>query len=56
MEIKYQILTQDTEGIQHNVGNEADVKTAKQLTAILISGQDPNNLVEIVLRPFIKKS
>lgn len=55
MEIKYQILTQDETGVLHNVGNEADVKTAKQLTGILISGQDPNKLVDIVLHPIIKK-
>lgn len=55
MEIKWQILTQDAEGNQHNVGNEANTKVTKQLADILISGQDPNALVEIVLRPFIKK-
>lgn len=55
MEIKYQILTQDADGVQHNVGNEATVKTTKELASILITGQDPNNLVDIVLHAFIKK-
>lgn len=55
MEIKYQILTQDSEGTQHNVGYEATVKTTKDTVNILIAGQDPNNLVDIVLHPIIKK-
>lgn len=55
MEIKFQILTQDADGIQHNVGSETTEKAAKQLIGILMAGIEPNELVEIVIRPMIKK-
>ena len=55
MEIKYQILTQDEKGILHNVGNETSEKATKTLISLLMSGIDPNELVDIVIHLIIKK-
>lgn len=49
MEKKYSIRTQDAEGNQHNVGFSTDEETVKKMVNILISGQDPNALVDIVI-------
>lgn len=49
MEIKYSILTQDKDGKQHNVGFSTDQESVQKLVKILIQGQDPNRLVDIVI-------
>lgn len=49
MEKRYSIRTQDAEGNQHNVGFSTDLDTVKRMINILLSGQDPNALVDIVI-------
>lgn len=55
MEIKYTVVTQDAEGKKHNVGYDSDKDTITKLINILLTGLDPNNLVDITIHPEIRK-
>lgn len=55
MEIKYSVLTQDHEHTVHNVGSDLSQEAAKKLVTILLEGEDPNKLADIVISPVIRK-
>ena len=55
MEIKYSVLTQDHEHNVHNVGSDMTASEAQKLVNILIQGEDPNRLADIVISPTIRK-
>ena len=54
MEKRFQVLTMDADGTQHIVAGDTDVDNMRKLINILVAGEDPNNFVDIVIRPFIK--
>lgn len=53
MEIKYSILTMDKDGNLHNAAHHIDESSVSKFVDILMSGEDPNKLLDIVIRPEI---
>ena len=54
MEKRFQVLTMDKDGTEHVVAGDTNAENMKKLLNLLVVGEDPNNFVDIVIRPFIK--
>lgn len=54
MEIKYTVLITDKKGNLVNVAYETSADMALKLVNMLLAGEDPNAIADVVIHPVVK--